>query len=443
MVMPFRTKPVVGARTGAPASVDFDRLWDLAYRPALEELGYRPVRADLDNGSVIVKDMLNRLRHAHVVLADVSLQNGNVYYEVGVRHVARQRRCVLLAADWSKQLFDIDQFTTLRYPLADGRVTAAAADAIRQLLVRRVPDLSTAKTPYHVLVDPDVEGAFVDEARALGELQSRVGAIRLVGSRSERLRLAAELIGDQTDASLQVSEVALELIFLLRDDKQWARLKEFVERLPAPVREIETVREQYLLAISELGAIEEAITGLESLIRESGPTPERFGLLGGRYKRLYRRERDARLAEGEDEATARERKWLGRAIDHYRQGMELDLNEYYCSCNLPALLRARGEDEEADAIEPQVVAATARALKRGVVDEFLPGTLFGIAFRKGDAASLRELESLADELETGSRFALGTALEDAGTWIDQAPPAAREKLRSILGRLKRAYESED
>jgi hypothetical protein len=30
----------------------------------------------------------------------MTIPNGNVYYEVAVRHAARKQGCVLLAADW-------------------------------------------------------------------------------------------------------------------------------------------------------------------------------------------------------------------------------------------------------------------------------------------------------------------------------------------------------
>ena len=58
MVMPYGTKPTQ-QREGstAPPKVDFDRLWRAAIRPALEELGYDPVRADQDLGALIVQVM--------------------------------------------------------------------------------------------------------------------------------------------------------------------------------------------------------------------------------------------------------------------------------------------------------------------------------------------------------------------------------------------------
>lgn len=60
MVMPFRKRPVPNAPGKAPKEIDFDALWDRAFRPALEQLGYLAVRADTEAGTVIIKDMLKR-----------------------------------------------------------------------------------------------------------------------------------------------------------------------------------------------------------------------------------------------------------------------------------------------------------------------------------------------------------------------------------------------
>src|SRR5215469_4590336 len=82
------------------------RYGDRAYAPLIKELGYDPVRADQDIGALIITQIIERLYFADLVLAEMTVPNGNVYYEVGVRHAAREKGCVLLAADWSKQLFD-------------------------------------------------------------------------------------------------------------------------------------------------------------------------------------------------------------------------------------------------------------------------------------------------------------------------------------------------
>lgn len=118
------------------------------------------IRADFDTGSVIVKDMFERLAFADLVVADVSLPNGNVYYEVGLRHVAREAGCIMLAATWSRQLFDIEQFTSVRYELADGDVPDADAEAIRAIVRESISSLKNSRTPWFEFIpDPGDEQA--------------------------------------------------------------------------------------------------------------------------------------------------------------------------------------------------------------------------------------------------------------------------------------------
>lgn len=80
--------PTRGVSGPKPGGWDCDRLWDAVLRPVIEKPDYLPVRADVETGSVIVKDMLPRLAQAHLLIADVTLPNGDVYYE----HARRLRR---------------------------------------------------------------------------------------------------------------------------------------------------------------------------------------------------------------------------------------------------------------------------------------------------------------------------------------------------------------
>jgi hypothetical protein len=118
--------------------------------------------------------------------------------------------------------------------------------------------------------------------------------------------------------------------------------------------------------------------------------------------------------------------------------MVLDLNEYYCACNLPVLLRERGRRDDQDratAIDTQVVSACRRAEKMQSQDPFLPDTLFGTAFRQGDLAAL---EAIVEDVEAGIPWRLGTTLQDAEDWIQQAPESKRPDLTAVLGRLRAA-----
>jgi hypothetical protein len=89
----------------------------------------------------------------------------------------------------------------------------------------------------------------------------------------------------------------------------------------------------------------------------------------------------------------------GNAILAYERGMNLDLNEYYCSSNLPQLYRARnetGDARKADLVLSQVMMACDRGLERGASDEWLRPTLLTAAFDAGDAD---KAEALTDDVE--------------------------------------------
>src|SRR5580658_4682368 len=132
MIMPYGRKATqVEPSSRAPGDIDFNALWDKALAPTIQSLGFDPVRADQDTGALIITQMVERLYFADLVLADMTIPNGNVYYEVGIRHAAQKAGCVLLAADWSRQLFDVMQMRTVRYPLADGDVGDEAAREVR------------------------------------------------------------------------------------------------------------------------------------------------------------------------------------------------------------------------------------------------------------------------------------------------------------------------
>ncbi len=398
MVMPFRKKKVVGPTgEGAPSELDCDALWDKAYRPAIDEAGYTPIRADFDTGSVIVKDMLERLAFADLVVADVSLQNGNVYYEVGLRHVARETGCIMFAAEWSRQLFDIEQFTSVRYALADGSVPDAEAEAIRAKVRDSISALKNSRTPWHEFIaGPEDKarqrGVFREHAERLSAFQADVRAARLTGDKDARRQKIETLRETLPPSALEIADVAIEMLYLVRDELGWQETMEFADSLPNGVARIPLVQEQRLLALGNLGQPEEAIANLEELIERHGETPERLGLIGGRYKRLWRAAREA-------QASREERRHLRRAIDSYTRGMELDYNQYYCSSNIAQLLLARGDEgdaEKAVIVDHFVVAACERALKRGDDDEWTRPTLLGAAFRSRD---VRKARDLADRVE--------------------------------------------
>lgn len=438
MIMPFGRKPTLAAAEHGVAEIDFDALWYRAYVPVVTALGYEPVRADQDSGALIVNEMLERIYFADLVLADMTIPNGNVYYEVGIRHAARETGCVLLAADWSRQLFDVAQMRTIRYPLPDGDIGAETAQAIGAAITAPIASLARGRSPMHESirgfpnqVDEKSASSLKDRMVAFAAFQAATSAVRVL-PRAERMAQAQALVAQYHDRHM-TPPTALTLLTLLRDCAEstadWTCLLDFVDALPAELKTMGPVREQYALALSGAGRPIEAIAALEALVATSGATPERLGLLGGRYKRLLQ------SATAADDA----RTCLDKAIGAYERGMELDLNDYYCSCNLPRLYRQRqrkGDEERAQTVLRIVIAQCQRAKKRGATDEWLRPTLLGAAFDAGDADMA---EALAEEVraEGAARWQLHSILGDLETSAGQvADVARRARLAAVLTDLK-------
>ncbi len=84
--MPFGQKPDL--KSGV--LVDFDQIYNEAIKPAIEQCGLEPLRGDEEStGGIIHSAMFARLLLAEFVVADLSLANANVFYELGIRHAAK------------------------------------------------------------------------------------------------------------------------------------------------------------------------------------------------------------------------------------------------------------------------------------------------------------------------------------------------------------------
>jgi hypothetical protein len=439
MIMPYGRKATQVEAGRGPAEVDFNALWDRGYVPTIKALGYEPVRADQDTGGLIISQMLERLYFADLVLADMTIPNGNVYYEVGIRHAAKKTGSVLLAADWSRQLFDVVQVRTIRYPLAEGNVVETTVSAFRAAIKDEIRSLCDGISPMHQSipgypssVDPRRATTMRGQLVELALFQTKVRTVR-AAPRGERMRKAQELIANDGNPPATYP-IALALILLLRDcantGADWSVVLDFVCQLPDRFSNEPEVLENRAFAASQAGNDARAIAELQTLIDAIGPTPERLGLLGGRYKR------QAELATA---SPADRLECLNAAIHSYEQGMELDLNEYYCSSNLPRLYRQRGQpgdDDRAQNVLRLVIAACERARRRGVADEWLRPTLLGAAFDAGDADKADQL--VTDVIAEGAaRWKVDATLNDLEVSLAHVADAARRsRLFAVINRLK-------
>jgi hypothetical protein len=437
MVMPFGVKAVEPRIEGAPDKIDFDALWNKAYLPVLQELGYEPVRADQDTGASIILEMLERLFFSDIVVADMSLPNGNVYYEVGIRHASRATGCVLVSADWVRPLFDVNQMRRLTFPLPEGVITDESAERIRNAFRTGAGALADGTSPMYAHIPGFPDPARVDPQRAqtirtqldaIAAFQSRVREARLVSDKAKKKALAVAL-RDEHPASRPMSQaVALEVVSLLKDCVGWDEMIDYIDALPPSIHALDVVQEQRSLGQSKSGNHERAIAALEDLIRRRGDSSERRGLLGGRYKKLS----DAARAAGDD---ARARDYLDQAIEQYDRGMRLDLNDFYPSSNLPFLYRQRGAegDDRRATLSAQV---SMLACERAAQNEWSKPTLLTLAFFDRD---VERAKALAREVRRAGPQAwkLDTTIDTLERSVGQTTDReTRQALEAILMDLR-------
>ncbi|MCT8335800.1 hypothetical protein NUH30_19090 [Leptospira sp. 85282-16] len=95
----------------------FKEVLDYVIRPAVEESNFnlKVVRADeINKPGSIIKDILESLIHSNIVIADLTTQNPNVFYELGVRH-SLSPRTILISQSESEIPFDLRDYRTIIY----------------------------------------------------------------------------------------------------------------------------------------------------------------------------------------------------------------------------------------------------------------------------------------------------------------------------------------
>ena len=130
IVRPFGKRTIRPASGDAPYEVDFDRVQRELIAPAMEAAGIRGSTTEvIAAAGNIREDMFQMLAHADLVVADISVHNANVFYELGARHALRDKHTYLIRyATGDEVPFDLKTDRYLAYPRA-----GVGSDAYKQL----------------------------------------------------------------------------------------------------------------------------------------------------------------------------------------------------------------------------------------------------------------------------------------------------------------------
>ena len=135
--MPFGKK----SDLASGVEVDFDQIYESAIKPAIMDCNLEPVRGDQERtGGIVHAPMFGRLLLSDYVVADLTLSNANVFYELGIRHTARPFTTVPVFATIHSLPFDVSLVRAIPYSLENGKLTEEAAAKLRTDLSKRLED---------------------------------------------------------------------------------------------------------------------------------------------------------------------------------------------------------------------------------------------------------------------------------------------------------------
>jgi hypothetical protein len=97
-------------------SKEYDELYENVIKPVCGERGIDTVRADeYTTSSPIISDVIRSIRESSIVIADITPDNPNVFYEIGYAHAIEKPVILLSDRKREKLPFDVSGFRTIFY----------------------------------------------------------------------------------------------------------------------------------------------------------------------------------------------------------------------------------------------------------------------------------------------------------------------------------------
>jgi hypothetical protein len=119
-----------------PFSGEFDGIWSTVIRKTVVALSDVCRRADdIFAPGVIIKDILQAIRKADYIIADLSQPNPNVYYEMGFAHALR-KPVILITRNLESLPFDLRHQRVIIY-----QDSAQGAEALRDALKKYISQI--------------------------------------------------------------------------------------------------------------------------------------------------------------------------------------------------------------------------------------------------------------------------------------------------------------
>jgi tetratricopeptide (TPR) repeat protein len=408
--------------------VDFDRVFADLVEPALKDAGLEVLRADKEpRAGDIRSDMFQELLIADLVVADLTADNANVWYELGVRHALRARGVLLVQGPREKQPFDIYTDRKINYTLADGKPDPATLQADKAAIAKMAKATLESWhgrkiSPVYVLVpnlqEPDWKALKVGDAMEFWQAHDAWGK-QLDRARRGRKPGDILVLADETPVVALRAEAFFAAGEALRKLERFDfALEQYQRCLDVEPGNLKAGRMKGMM-LQRLGRLDEARDQYRELLKTWSADAETWGLLGrvdkDAWTAAWRREGSTPQQQLDD--AAYEDALLRGAIKSYRSGFSADANHYYSGINALTLMhlykhltKKTDFDAELAALAGGVRWAAWNATQRDATDFWPAATLGDLEVLAGTADRVRDAYKEAIRLLENDWFALNSTL---------------------------------
>jgi hypothetical protein len=320
---------------GVKQGIDFNRVADSLIGPALAELRVagRDTIEILKQGNIRI-DMFQLLLTADLVVADLSIHNANVFYELGIRHALRSKRTFLLRSNQDAYPFDLQ---TDRYFTYDPEKPAASLPQLVAALRQTLASESADSPVFALLPDLQEQGRaqFLAVPRGFREEVGIAVAARHAGDLG-LLAAEAEGFAWESEGLRIVGRAQYEL-----KDRRGARATwEKIRHLDEDDLEANTLLGTIYQRLDDLPRSDQALQRvLARKTLKASQRAEANALLGRNAKTRWKNDWQAEPPETPRERQIRALRspFLAHSGEAYFRGFAADLNHFYSGLNALAM----------------------------------------------------------------------------------------------------------
>ncbi|QJP12706.1 hypothetical protein G3545_02920 [Starkeya sp. ORNL1] len=163
---------------------------EMIIRPVLNDIGDINVERsdDINTPGLIDSQIIDRLLNVDLVIADLSFLNPNVFYEIGIRHLA-QKPIIHLQLESERIPFDVLLYRSIKFSISRPRDIEAA-----KLLLKN--QINVALAPDYIVENPvtRTRGRVELAEHATPEMQTIMRDIEALSARVSRVENGSEAL---------------------------------------------------------------------------------------------------------------------------------------------------------------------------------------------------------------------------------------------------------